>query len=589
MKLLIAEDDFISRGLLENMLKTLGHDVLSAENGREAWALFKAQPVVNMVITDWDMPEMDGIELCRRIRKYSHEQYCYIVLLTAKDQKEHLVEVFRSGADDYIAKPFDAEELQARIKTGERVIRLEEGHRLLQQTLLESRDKLKVVLDSLQEEIVAVNDAFQIVSVNRAYATNRNLHYEEVIGKPFFGENQCLIDGCPPGPLPSMVRRVFETGATEFLESAERNVSGSKRFEQIHCLPVTSDTGRVFQAVIVLRDITEENQKQEQIRALNKELRQALDQIQSKNSKLQETLKSLKESQNQILQSEKMASIGQLAAGVAHEINNPTGFVSSNLKSLADYQDDLQTLVRQYRGLAQAAKESVASGNPASLASLVSGILSLEKEVDIDFILDDMPALIQESREGADRIKKIVIDLKDFAHPGEDEIRDTDVNANIDATLNIVWNEIKYKATVSKNYASIPRIQCYPQQLNQVFMNILVNAAQAIDGSGHIDITTRDLGPEIEIVFSDSGNGILPEHIDRVFDPFFTTKPVGKGTGLGLNVAYNIVRKHHGTIEAKSGAGEGTTFTIRIPVRFSPEPAELPGDRLDPLAGGRAS
>ncbi|MCK4485579.1 MAG: GHKL domain-containing protein [Desulfobacterales bacterium] len=186
--------------------------------------------------------------------------------------------------------------------------------------------------------------------------------------------------------------------------------------------------------------------------------------------------------------------------------------------------------------------------------------------MDIDFVLDDIPNLMKESQEGAERIKKIVIDLKDFAHPGDQELKYADINRSLDSTLNIVWNELKYKSTVTKDYGDLPQVRCYPQQLNQVFMNLLVNAAQAIEKQGEINIMTRALDGKVEIAISDTGSGIPEENLSRIFDPFFTTKEVGKGTGLGLNVAYNIIKKHKGAIDVESEVGKGTTFTIRIPV-----------------------
>jgi len=284
-------------------------------------------------------------------------------------------------------------------------------------------------------------------------------------------------------------------------------------------------------------------------------------------SERKQTEEEKKKLETQILQSEKMAAIGQLAAGVAHEINNPTGFVSSNLKTLSDYQNDMLSLIEEYRKLAAHLKEAMAKAQfPGPIPEQMKRIVALESEVDIDYILDDSPNLIKESREGTERIKSIVIDLKDFAHPGDQELKYADINKNLDSTLNIVWNELKYKTTVTKDYGELPEVRCYPQQLNQLFMNLMLNAAQAIEKHGEIRIATRAVDGYAEIAISDTGVGIPKKNLSRIFDPFFTTKDVGKGTGLGLNIAYNIVKKHKGTIEVESEVGKGTTFTVRIPV-----------------------
>lgn len=286
------------------------------------------------------------------------------------------------------------------------------------------------------------------------------------------------------------------------------------------------------------------------------------------NKKLDQALSELKTTQAQMLHSEKMASIGQLAAGVAHEINNPTGFISSNLNTLSDYLNDIKMLVTEYRKMINPLKDTITRENlPASLPEYIERISALEKKIDIDFLMDDTKDLIGETSNGARRIKKIVADLKDFAHPGEDKAKQANINENIESTLNVVWNELKYKAKVEKEYGDIPQIECYPQQLNQVFMNLLVNASQAIEKKGEIRVTTRTVNNNIEIEISDTGSGIPEKNLSQIFDPFFTTKEVGKGTGLGLNISHNIVRKHGGIINVESTVGKGTTFTIQLPVK----------------------
>ncbi len=284
--------------------------------------------------------------------------------------------------------------------------------------------------------------------------------------------------------------------------------------------------------------------------------------LEIKNRELKNYIERLKETQSQIIHQEKMASIGQLSAGIAHEINNPTGFVMSNLRTLGDYLNDVVKLINSYKKFVE---DLNTMSNEHERMKAVSRINEFEREIDIEFIMEDIPSLIDESIEGTKRIKRIVSDLKNFAHPGKKELVYTDINQNIESTLNIVWNELKYKAEVKKEYGDIPQILCYPQELNQVFMNILVNAAQAIEEKGVITIRTGINDGYVEVMIADTGKGIPEEDLPRIFDPFFTTKDVGKGTGLGLNVAYNIIKKHRGAIDVKSKVGEGTTFIIRIP------------------------
>ena len=271
----------------------------------------------------------------------------------------------------------------------------------------------------------------------------------------------------------------------------------------------------------------------------------------------QQLIARLSEAHDQLLQSEKMASIGQLAAGVAHEINNPIGFVNSNMGTLRHYVGTLLSVIDQYGQAVQQA----APGSP-----LATQIEAIGRKADLGYLKEDIADLVTESMDGLKRVKDIVQALKDFSHVGLMDWQYADVHSGIDTTLNIVANEIKYKATVEKHYGKLPEIKCLASQLNQVFMNLLVNAAQAIQSKGVITIATGASEGWVWIRFSDNGSGIAPENLKRVFEPFFTTKPVGSGTGLGLSLSYSIVNKHGGRIEVASKPGVGTVFTIRLPV-----------------------
>lgn len=278
--------------------------------------------------------------------------------------------------------------------------------------------------------------------------------------------------------------------------------------------------------------------------------------LESQNMKLEKAYTELKATQAKILQQEKMASIGQLAAGVAHEINNPIGFISSNLGTLDKYVNRLTEFITAQSEVME------------SLKSVESEEVLREKrkKLKLDYIIPDIKALIEESLDGADRVRRIVQDLKSFSRVDEAEYKHADINECIESTINIVWNELKYKAVLKKEYGEIPLTKCYPQQLNQVFMNLLVNAAHAIEKQGEITIRTWHEDGSIFVAISDTGAGIPKENISRLFDPFFTTKEIGKGTGLGLSITYDIVKKHTGDIMVHSEEGKGTSFTVRIPI-----------------------
>ncbi|HSW04477.1 ATP-binding protein [Aquabacterium sp.] len=279
------------------------------------------------------------------------------------------------------------------------------------------------------------------------------------------------------------------------------------------------------------------------------------------NEALTELNRKLQLAQDQLMQSEKLASIGQLAAGVAHEINNPVGYVFSNFGTLERYLADLFRMLSAYEEA-----EPLLSGTPAARR-----LAELRQEIELDYLKEDVPTLMAESCEGIKRVRKIVQDLKDFSHvDARQEWEWTDLHKGIDSTLNIVNNEIKYKAEVVKAYGVLPEVECLPSELNQVFMNLLVNAAHAVSKErGTITIRSglSADGSQVWVDIEDDGCGIPKENLSRVFDPFFTTKPVGKGTGLGLSLSYGIVKKHGGQLDVDSEVGRGTRFRVSLPVR----------------------
>ncbi len=274
----------------------------------------------------------------------------------------------------------------------------------------------------------------------------------------------------------------------------------------------------------------------------------------------------LEEAHNQLLQSEKMASIGQLAAGVAHEINNPIGYVNSNLGTLRGYVDSLLAVLEAYE-----AAESLLPEGPEKERIALTRI-----RADLAYLKTDVTDLLTETGDGIGRVRRIVQDLKDFSHADRGDWMLADLHKGLESTLNVVNNEIKYKARVVREYGELPKVHCLPAQLNQVFMNLLVNAAHAIDEQGTITVRTGVREQQVWVEISDTGHGIPAHQLTRIFDPFYTTKPVGKGTGLGLSISYGIVKKHNGHIEVESEPGKGTTFRVYLPIQDSNPPSPGP-------------
>ena len=420
MNILIAEDDYVTRMILKTNLRPTGHRIIEAGDGEQAWELYM-QHRPEMIITDWMMPETDGLELCRRIRGAVQQHYSYLIVLTSKDEISDLVKVFDAGADDYITKPVVPDELTSRIKTGQRVVDLEKKHYDMQAVLIE------------------------------------------------------------------------------------------------------------------------------------------------KNRELDRTLSELKLTHSKMIQTEKMASIGQLSAGVAHEINNPIGFIGGNLDALADYLEDVDEILTLYQRLLEDLQTKEKDRLSEDLARQVSTITEAQERIDLPYIRADIPDLLKDCKDGTMRISGIVKDLKQFARPGDPGQTLVDINAGLRSTLNVIHNEIKYKAGVEIDLGDIDPILGYPQKLNQVFMNILINAGQSMENKGMIAVNTRQDDSHAIISISDNGCGIEKDNLTKVFDPFYSTKDVGQGTGLGLTSAYDIVKEHGGSIEVSSRVGQGTCFTILLP------------------------
>ena len=296
-----------------------------------------------------------------------------------------------------------------------------------------------------------------------------------------------------------------------------------------------------------------------QLHRLEEAVQERTTEINEANRVLQAEMAERKHLQSQLVQSEKMASIGQLAAGVAHEINNPIGFVLSNFGALEQYVGSLFEMLAAYESVEDGLRELEATAK----------LKALRERLELQYLKEDMPLLLQESKEGIARVCRIVQDLKDFSHV--DSAQDwvwANLHHGIDSTLNVVASEIRNAADIDKAYGTLPEIECLPAQLNQVVLNLLLNAGHAM-ASRRGKITVRTGGSDGWVWFEveDDGAGIAPDIVGRIFDPFFTTKPIGQGTGLGLSLSYGIVQKHQGRIEVQSVVGRGSTFRVVLPVR----------------------
>ncbi|MCP4178584.1 MAG: hypothetical protein GY756_12535 [bacterium] len=327
-----------------------------------------------------------------------------------------------------------------------------------------------------------------------------------------------------------------------------------------YCLPIL---GIICESLkkgqIAEFEIAERIEAENKIKKMNEELEDA---VCKRTADLQLSLSNLKKAQDQLIHAEKMSSLGLLAAGVAHEINNPISYVKSNIEIIEDYSNIFDNIFKKYENLINV----VNTGNIELIQDVFDSLKKSIREEDLDFLFKDFEQIIKESKDGLLRIIDIVNSLRYFAHEGSTHLKEININKELETTLKLAWNELKYKCKIIKKLGNIPVLKGYPGELNQVFLNLLVNAAQSIREQGIIIIETKSDSKFVTINFTDTGIGISQENISKLFDPFFTTKDIGTGTGLGLSISLGIVKKHSGTINVESEQDKGTTFSIKLPI-----------------------
>jgi len=420
----------------------------------------------------------------------------------------------------------------------EQVRQIEEELRLHDRAMAASSCGITIA-DARQPDmpLIYINEAFEAIT---GYPT------AEVLGK-----NCRFLQGEDRNqPELDEMRAALKEGRSCRITIRNYRKDGSLFWNELFTAPVFDHEGQLTHYVGVQTDVTARKLAEEALTRKTIELERALTE--------------LRETQVLLVHSEKMSALGQMVAGVAHEINNPVGFVSSNLHTLGEYVNTLFELVDAYE--AALGLVSLPAGAQAKLDAV-------RRHADVGYLRADALDLLGESVDGVKRVRQIVQDLKDFSHVDAGEWKRVDLNACIASTLNVVSNEIKYKAKVERDLAVLPEVLCNAPQISQVIMNLLVNAAQAIETSGIIRLATGAEGDWAWFEVADDGKGMSEEVKKRIFEPFYTTKAVGQGTGLGLSVSYGIVGKHGGRIEVFSAPDQGARFRVWLPVNGSREEA----------------
>jgi PAS domain S-box-containing protein len=514
IRILIVEDEQLTALFIKTLLLNNEYEIAAmALTGEEAVARAKEHRPDLILMDIMLQGDMNGVQAAHEIKK---ELNIPVVFITACSDEWAMEESKISEPYGYIIKPFVPKELISTMKMA--LYRYE-----LQIKLQESEERFRLLFEKESDAIIIFDTASRIIfDINMAAQSLYGYEKNEVAGKDLL----LLMNEDNYERLCQEFTKNNEGSAFILLREEHFRKDGSR-------IPVAC-RGRIIKfngkehVYLSMRDITDKIRQEEE-----KTLLQA-----------------------HLMQTEKMAALGILAAGIAHEINNPMAFIASNLSTMDKYIKRITNYTAELLALIEA------EGSAASVAKMNEK----KGELKIDFLLNDAADLIAESASGAERVTKIVQDLKLFTHQGGDEPELFDVHACMEKTINIVWNELKYKTTIKKEYGDIPQIKGFSHQIGQVFMNLLVNAAHSIEKEGVITIKTWTLDGSVCISIADTGCGISESNLARIFEPFFTTKEEGIGSGLGLSIAYDTVtNKHHGRLTVASEVGAGTTFTIKLP------------------------
>ncbi|MET0414145.1 MAG: response regulator [Polyangiaceae bacterium] len=507
-RILIVDDERRDRELLRVMLGQEGFSLLTASSGEDALAI-TAREQPDIVLLDVMMPGMDGYQVVAKLKQDPATVNIPVIMITALDDREALIRGLDAGAEDFLSKPLDRAELKARVKNLLRLKAYGDQQREYGEGLegevstrtaqvIESEKRYRQIVESTTDGIVKLDVAAMIVFANGRFADMLGYELSELIGNSAFS----FMDQKSAKILREALGRRGK-GVAEAYDICLRRKDGSELAISLASTPILDDQDRYVGALASARDVTEQRRLMAQL-----------------------TL------------SDRMASIGMLAAGVAHEINSPLACVLANL--------DLAT----------------------------RDVLKIAQKLGVMVEFGEVCEELRDAREATDRIRSIVRDLKIFSHSGEEKTGPVDIHRVLDSTLRMAWNEIRHRATLVKDYGRTPLVEASEARLGQVFLNLVINAAQAIAEGNAQDneirvSTATDSAGRATIEIADTGPGMPPEVLSRLFTPFFTTKPVGVGTGLGLSICHRIITSCGGSIEVTSEVGKGTTFRISLPASLA--------------------
>ena len=553
LTILVVEDNSAEVELIEVMLSescAIRVDLHHVERlGKAIERLKKIK--FDAILLDLSLPDSQGLDSIARIKEYSINTP--IVVLTARNDQELALQSIQAGAQDYLVKGNVSSELLIRS------LRYAVERQLSLEALRLSEEKYRSVVNNIKEVIFQTDTNGNWTFLNLAWTEITRFSIKESLGKPF-------LDYIYPGDRQrnQVVFRTLIEGKKDDSRYQIRYLTKLRgyRWIEVQARLTFSSDGKISGTTGTLNDITEQKLAQEA-------LSESVARERQKAEELEIALRELQRTEAKLIQNEKMVSLGQLVAGVAHEINNPVGFIYSNINPAREYAASLLQVIDLY--------QQQYPDPPTKIQEEMA-------EIDLDFVKEDFPRLLESMREGANRIQEIVLSLQNFSHLDKAEMKKADLHKGIDSTLLILEHRLKQQQNrpaiqLVKEYGIISAVECYPGQINQVFMNILTNAIDALESRIYKDtgfapwirIRTQIDHDRNYVVISiaDNGFGIPPQVQQRLFDPFFTTKPVGRGCGLGLSISYSIVvEKHQGELECYSQIGQGTEFVIKLPLNL---------------------
>jgi len=592
--ILIVDDKPENLRLLSQMLTDSGYEVRRAINGSTALMGVLASPP-DLVLLDIRMPDMNGYEVCQSLKATEKTREIPVIFLSALNEVLDKVTAFKVGGADYITKPFQMQEVLARV---ENQLTIRRQKTLLQQEICErqrTEEALRCSVEKLHATSLRLAEAQRLAHLGNWEfdVLTEKISWSEEISRifgldptrsaPTYAEYLQRIHPNDRALVKQTINNAIAQGKSYKIDHRVIRPDGSIRHIECRVQAVLDERGRVKKLFGTKMDITQRKSVEEAL--LEEEARSR-----EKATQLEFTLDKLKRTQVQLIQTEKMSSLGQMVAGVAHEINNPVSFIYGNLAPAREYVQDLIHLIEAYQQ---------AYPNPAP------EVQKITQEIEWDFLVEDWQKLMNSMQVGAERIHEIVCSLRSFSRRSASELKLVDLHEGIDNTLLILRHRLRAEGNrpgieVVKEYGQLPLITCYASQLNQVFMNLLSNAIEAleeaaVEGSAlgvlpkitirtevkhHENILDADEcfwnASMVIIRIADNGPGVSKELQKHIFDPFFTTKPVGTGTGLGLSISHQIVvEKHGGQLSCFSVPGEGTEFIVEIPLNQTAKAAQF--------------